>query len=33
MKSLIITDDQGFLHVSTKFPTLPTIDRTKNLTE
>jgi hypothetical protein len=33
MKSLIITDNQGFHHVSPKFTILPTIHRTKNLTE
>jgi hypothetical protein len=30
---LIITDNQGFHHVSPKFPILPTIHRTKHLTE
>ncbi len=33
MKSLIITDNQDFRHVSAKFPILPTIHLTKNLTE
>jgi hypothetical protein len=31
--SLIRTDNQGFHHVCPKFPILPTIHRTKNLTE
>jgi len=33
MKSLIITDNQAFHHVSPSFPILPTIHRTKHLTE